>query len=387
MHSHGHIPDILCDPGDLGSLPGVVQGQLRCGDRDIGEDISLEKLSVLGHDTHFLSQRTGIDLVQIAAVIVDRALLGLFKSQKETDKSGFSASGPADNSDIISRVDLQGEVIQDQRTVFLIAERDMVELDVSPDAGNNFLSGSNLRLCLQNGFRHFQDRRKRSNRDSNTCQGTESTHDTAVSRIEAEISGRPHTGLHRQIVEYDISDKTDRCHDHTVDFKKHGRIVFQFHVFCKQLSPARKSPLFGSGQTDLADTAHQGIAHAILLRSQFHLLPGDTDLQQGCQKAGEHSDQNDHNRRYDKKRCEFENLCDVQKREHGTEPGRKNIAQQHAAQRTDCTCTAGQFARGETSEKVQGQSQDTHHDCCFHRKRCLGGDPVHQKRTDHTQHL
>ena len=113
VHSHGHIPDILCDPGDLGSLPGVVQCQLRCGDRDIGEDISLEKLSVLGHDAHFLSQRAGIDLVQITAVIVDRALLGFFKSQKETDKSGFSASGPADNSDIISRVDLQGEVIQD----------------------------------------------------------------------------------------------------------------------------------------------------------------------------------------------------------------------------------------------------------------------------------
>ena len=91
VHSHRHLADILCNACCFGRFPGLFQGQVRRGDRDIGKDIALEKLAVLGNDTHLFAQRAGIDPVPVLPTMATYSPARIFR-ERSSKTRGLSFS-------------------------------------------------------------------------------------------------------------------------------------------------------------------------------------------------------------------------------------------------------------------------------------------------------
>jgi len=332
VHAHGHVPDVLGDPGDLSRLPGGVHVQPGSRDRDVGENVVLEELSVLAHDAHPASERPRIDPGEVPAVVEDRAALRDLEAQEQADQGRLAAACAAYDGDIFARPDLEGEILQHIGCIFFIAEGDMAHLQAAGQVGQDFLLLRHLRLCLQDWLHHLQQRRDRCGGNGNAGQGSEGPHDPPVGCAEGEIFRRIHAAAHGHIVEHDGADEGDRRRHHAVELEKEGGIVFERRLPGIQVGPPRERPPLRAGHPDLLDPGDHGIAHAVVLSRQFHLFPGDRDLQEGGQKADQGRDCDNNDRRHDQGRRKTEDLPDVEQGHHRAQSGRHHIAQQHTAQ-------------------------------------------------------
>ena len=312
VHAHGHITDVLGDPGNLSRLPGGIHVQPGSRDRDVGENVVLEELSVLAHDAHSAPERPGVDPGQVPAVVEDRAALRGLEAQEQADQGRFAAACAADDGDIFARPDLEGEVLEHIGCIFFIAEGDMAHLQAAGQVGQDFLLLRHLRLCLQDRLHHLQQRGDRCGGNGNAGQGGEGPHDPPVGCAEGKIFRRIHAAAHGHIVEHDGADQGDRRRHHAVELEEEGRIVVERRLPGIEFGPPRERPLLRAGHPDLLDAGDHGIAHAVVFGRQLHLFPGDRDLQEGGQEADQGRDPDDDDRGHDQGRRKTEDLPDVE---------------------------------------------------------------------------
>ena len=129
MHPHGKGADKVCDSGFLRRLPGLIHGQPRCGDGDIGKDIAGKELAVLQHDTEPATQGAPVELLKVNVIIGDAALPGRKKAKQQLHESGFPAASLTHDGDILPRTYGQAQIIQDRRAILRVTEGDVVQLD------------------------------------------------------------------------------------------------------------------------------------------------------------------------------------------------------------------------------------------------------------------
>ena len=311
VHSHGHSPDIIGDPGHLRCFPGPVEGQLRRADHDIGENVSLKERSVLGDSSDLSAQGLQIELFYIFSVIIDGALLRSLESQQKPHQSALSAAGPADQGDIFPGPDLQVEVLDDIGKVFTVTEGDIADLYSSGDSGQDLPAFGYFRFCLQNRLRHLQDRADLGDRDRDSRQRGESSHDHTVGHIKGNIFRGGHSCRDCCIIQDSCPDQVYCHHNSGIEFDEKRRIIGQAGCFCIGLRPPGEGPLFRAREFDLLYTGDQREGDAVFLDIILHRLSGDTHLHKSSQKGECHSHQNDDDSRQCQPRCEMKDLGNV----------------------------------------------------------------------------
>ena len=189
----------------------------------------------------------------------------------------------------------------------------MADLDIPRDLGHDLLLSGHFRFRLQDRLRHLQDRPDRGHGDRDTRQGGKCAHDIAIGDIESDILVVAHPGPDRQVVQDNRAAQRDRQGQQGVQLDKSRRIVFQRSVPGIEAPPAGEHALFRSGQPDFLDPVQDRKAHALFLRGQLHLLPGDPHLHDGCRDADRHRGDDDQDRRYHQSGREPHDICDIKK--------------------------------------------------------------------------
>ena len=137
MHPHGHIPDIIGDPGNLRRFPGIFRRHLGGGDQDVGINISLEQAAVLCDGSDPAPQRMEVEPFDLFSVIKDLSDLRRLKPEQKTYQRAFSAAGGPDDRDVITGVDPEIHPADDPGRVRRIAEIYVGEFDVSVQMGDH----------------------------------------------------------------------------------------------------------------------------------------------------------------------------------------------------------------------------------------------------------
>ena len=187
VHPHGHGADVLRDPGLFRRLPGVVYGELRRGDGDVGENIPVEQAAVLGHHPHPPAQRSEVEGAEILAVIVDRALFRRLKAQEQAKERTFAAAGLAHDGDIFARPDLQIEAVYHIGLRVVIAEGNIGELDTAGELRHDLSALRRFRLRLQNWLCHLQNRLDLRGGGGDAGKRDKRARDRAVGGGESEV--------------------------------------------------------------------------------------------------------------------------------------------------------------------------------------------------------
>ena len=112
IHPHGHGSDIVGDPGRFRGFPGLVDGEARRSENDIGVDIALEEAALLHNGTDLPAQGTEIQALDVLAVVVDRTLFRLFKAQQQTHERGLAAARPSYDGHVFAGPYLQRQIVE-----------------------------------------------------------------------------------------------------------------------------------------------------------------------------------------------------------------------------------------------------------------------------------
>ena len=163
-----------------------------------------------------LSDRTGVDVVQVVLVVEHRALLRLFKPQQQPHQRGLAAARAPDDGHVLPRLDVQVQVIEHIGRVFIVAEGDVTHFDVSADVLNGQLLHGHLRLGLQNRLGHFQHGADGRHGNGDACQRGERAHDPPVGGGKGVVLALAHAAFHRHIIEDDRADQGNRGGDDAV---------------------------------------------------------------------------------------------------------------------------------------------------------------------------
>lgn len=153
----------------------------------VGINVALKQLSVLHHNADAAAQGAQVDPLQILAVVINGALLRLFKAQEQTKQRGFPAAGPADDGDILPRTDLERKIVEDQRHIFVVPEGDVVQLDAAGQPLDDLLAVRDLGDRVKKRLDHRENGPdlRRAQRDPGERQKRAGDH--AVGRVEGIV--------------------------------------------------------------------------------------------------------------------------------------------------------------------------------------------------------
>ena len=119
------------EPGHARRFPGLVHREL--GDaRDVLVDGARHQPAVLEHHPHLAAHRLDVELGEVVVVEVDGAGLGLLEAQQLPEQRRLAGARRADDRDELAGLGPQGNVVEHERAVWVVAERDVVDLYPAP---------------------------------------------------------------------------------------------------------------------------------------------------------------------------------------------------------------------------------------------------------------
>ena len=279
LHAHGHLSDVLRDPGRFRRLPCVVQSEPGSRNSDIFKNTAHQELPVLHHHADMSAERSQVKAVDILAVIEHGAHPGLFKSKKDPHQRGLSAARLADDCHILSGFDPDAQIIQDVRHCLGVTEAHMVQFNIAAKPCHDLSSARHFRLLIQNGGHHLDSGTDSGDNEGNGRDFHKCGRNITIGRCKSHIVVIGDAAADRRAVHYYCSDQADRRADHRVHLYDHRRIIHILRFFRVQPCPARKGAFLGSGKLDLLDSRDHGIVHAVFLSGQFHGFPGDRGIE------------------------------------------------------------------------------------------------------------
>ena len=100
-------------------------------DGDVVEDVACEESAVLQAGAYAPSQFALVGLGQVVVIVGDTATQRCLKSQQQAHQCGFTASRLARNAHVFASLDVERQIVDHQRHIVLIAERQVVDADIA----------------------------------------------------------------------------------------------------------------------------------------------------------------------------------------------------------------------------------------------------------------
>ena len=155
---HGHTAHILGQACLFKGFPCLVFGHVGLYDREIGENGALHQLAVLQHRADSAAQTAQVQGFHVVVVIIDCALLRLFKAEHQPHQGGLAASRRSHDGEVFAGGNVQRHIIQQHGAVLVVAEAEMAYADLAGQLFRDQLARFDLRLRFQNGLHHVQHR-------------------------------------------------------------------------------------------------------------------------------------------------------------------------------------------------------------------------------------
>ena len=262
VHAHGHGFNVLVESGTASRGPRIGDGQGRCAD-DVGENIAIEDFPVLHHYSHLPAQSLGIDICQIHSVEVDRTRFGRLKTKQQPEQRGLARSGMADERDKLSRLDLNRDVIENQRKIGFVTKQNPAAFDGAVKASRVEATGSlRFRNCFQDRLGSLVCGDDANHRDRGHREAQRRSEELPKSGIERHESAgsEPCSAFHHVPAEIEDCDSRNGRKYATEDGHRDGNPrgpVRDRLLFGEFLSPARERLRLGTRHPELCDPRHQ----------------------------------------------------------------------------------------------------------------------------------
>ena len=125
---------------------------------------------------------------QIFAIEIDGARAGHFKSQQKTQDRRLARAGGPHHGDKFSRLKVQIYIVQDERSVGVVAKRDVADFNLTPQVAWVALIATKLRFGYQNRLGSFIQRNDIQQRRHGGADGHTGRNDLDESGIESQES-------------------------------------------------------------------------------------------------------------------------------------------------------------------------------------------------------
>ncbi len=123
--------DELVRARELGRFDDRLDGQRRIDERDVVPDRAVEQRVFLQHDADLLAQRRRVDDGDVLAIHEHASAIGHVQALCEPGERALSRSGTADDADDFARGDAKRHAAKHFRRFGVVAECDLVELDLT----------------------------------------------------------------------------------------------------------------------------------------------------------------------------------------------------------------------------------------------------------------
>ena len=351
LHPHGHFANILRKAGCLRRLPRVLQRQPRRGNRNILKYAAHHELSVLHDDADMPSEGAQIQTANVLAVIVDSAFSGFFKSQKNPDQRGLAASGLSDDRNVLSRLDLDTQIVQYIRHAVRIPKAHMAHFNAAAEPCHRLLAACCLRFLVQDRFHHLKGGTNARHHERNTRHLHKRAGDIPVCRCKRHVVLIGDAAADRCAVHDHDADQVDGCRNHTVHLDDHRRIIQKLRFPGVETTPAGERTLLGARQLNLLNAGDHGVIHTIFLGCQLHGGSCHLRVDQRRHDREDNRRQRNTQRRNDQRGRVVENLSDIDHRKQRRQSCRKDGRRQLLTQVRNRLGPGIQFTGAELSKE------------------------------------
>src|SRR5258708_6351477 len=121
--------------GAPGRLADRLERQLGVGQRDVLPDGGPEQVRALGDDTELTAHRPGVEAGEVLAVELDAPGRRAVQAEQQVRQGRLPGPGPADDADVLARLDLHRDVADHGRGERAVSERHVVGPDPSAEPG------------------------------------------------------------------------------------------------------------------------------------------------------------------------------------------------------------------------------------------------------------
>ena len=268
------------------------------------------------NDTDSAAQGAQIDAFEILSVIVYGALLRMLKAEQQAHEGRLPAACLADYRDILSRAYLEREIVDDERHIFGISERNIVHFYSAREARQHLLAVRNLRNGVKKRLYHCQHRFYLRDIQRNSREGTEGSRNHTVCGIEGVVIGDGNAGFHRHGIHHKRSDKADGKRYDGIELDESGRTVLKLRALCIEIAPSCKGALLGARKLYFLYSRDERICHAAFFAGELHQTRAQFHLYKRRDDGKYHCYQYDKQCGHDKHRSICKNLRYVDERKH-----------------------------------------------------------------------
>ena len=151
MQAHGHALDVLRQVHVPQHLLHLFHGGARGHDGDVFVDSAGDELAVLQHYAELLAQLPLVQAVQVTAVVVDPAVLGLLEAQQQLEQGGLPAAGGPHDAHVLPGPDAERDPFEHVLLRIPVGELQVAHLDLPGEGARHHPGGPALLLPFREG--------------------------------------------------------------------------------------------------------------------------------------------------------------------------------------------------------------------------------------------
>ena len=151
QHAHRHCRDLTVDGGKLDRAPRILGGNALMIADDVVPQVLWVEPHHLRHHADMPAHIPEIQVLKVAVVEIDRSARRPLQPEREPEERALARPGLAGDRDELARTDLERHVIENQRPVGIVAERDVVEDDIAAQHLHRLSFGPRLGSLRQQG--------------------------------------------------------------------------------------------------------------------------------------------------------------------------------------------------------------------------------------------
>ncbi|EKX67206.1 hypothetical protein STRIP9103_08944, partial [Streptomyces ipomoeae 91-03] len=359
VQPHRHPLDVLGETRHLGRRHRLLRSE-RLGTADDVKDRPGERLGVLEHHTALTAHGGLVECAQVLAVVQHAARDRFVEADEQPEQSGLSTTARPHDGHELARLDVERHVVQDQRAVVGVPERQTAGLDRAgqdpgPGARRAHLGGRvqhRLDLLEQRQYGHRRHERAGELGDGRQQHGHRG--------VEGEEVRRRHRAARRARQQHEHQQGAQgQIHraQHRVEVLDAADLLLELPAARELARPGRVRVVLGRRHPQLGQTA-QGLERLVVqLVAQHHqtALPAhlpQTEPEEHRPHDHEHADRGQrHRHAVPEQQPQVHGPDGHRLGDHRTDPG------EGAADRTDAHGRAGEFAGGTGGEELGRQPQ------------------------------